>query len=108
MAGGAAVGVAAGPIPGAALGGATVVNVSAGSCGTCEGVGDALGGVDALVVAGAEVTGCGTGAPTVALVDALSPLFRTTAVATAPRAITAPRIAVTGRLRGSAGQPVQL
>src|SRR6202012_1749198 len=99
MAGGAAVGVAAGPIPGAALGGATVVNVSAGSCGTCEGVGEGLGGVDAFVVAGEYVSGFGPAAPTVALVDALSPLFRTTAVATAPRAITAPRIAVTGRFR---------
>lgn len=89
---------------GAALGVVTVVTVSGGSWATREG----LGGADALVVAGAEVTGWGAGAPSVALVDALSPLLMMTAVATAPTATTAPRIAVAGRQRESAGQPVQL
>ncbi|CAG7251229.1 hypothetical protein PICSAR255_03776 [Mycobacterium avium subsp. paratuberculosis] len=84
----------------------TVVNVSAGS--GRDGLGEALGGTDALVVAGAEVTECGADAPTVALVDALSPLLMMTAVAIAPRATTAPTIAVAGRQRESAGQPVQL
>jgi hypothetical protein len=90
---------------GAALGVVTVVKVSAGNR---EGPGAALGGTDALVVAGAEVTGWGAGAPSVALVDALSPLLMMTAVAIAPSAATAPTIAVAGRQRESAGQPVQL
>jgi hypothetical protein len=39
----------------------------------------------------------GAGAPTVAFVDALSPLLMTTAVATAPIARTAPSTATAGR-----------
>jgi hypothetical protein len=85
-----------GPV-GAALGTVTVVTVSGGSCGTAEALGDglrdALGG---LVVRGAEVTVVGAG-PTVAFVDALSPLLMITAVAMAPMAITAPRTATAGR-----------
>jgi hypothetical protein len=96
--GGAAEGVAG-------LGVVTVVTVSGGSCGVREvpgdGLCDALGG---FVFRGAEVTVRGAGAPTVALVDALSPLLMMTAVAMAPRATTPPTIAATGRHRRSAGQ----
>jgi hypothetical protein len=91
-------------IPGAAAPGVNVVTVSGGSWGTREVVGagalDALGG---LVVCGADVTGRGAG-PTVAFVEALSPLLMMTAVATAPTATTAPMNAATGRQRGSFGQ----
>src|SRR5689334_8271808 len=104
--GGTTVGAAtAGGAMGAALGVVTVVTVSGGNW---VGRGAALGGTDAFVVAGAEVTGCGAGAPTVAVVDALSPLLMITAVAMAPRATTAPNTAVAGRQRESASQPVQL
>ena len=61
---------------------------------------EALGG---LVVCGADVTGRGPG-PTVAFVEALSPLLMMTAVATAPIATTVPMNAATGRQRGSFGQ----
>lgn len=98
MAGGAAVGVCAGE----ALGVVTVVTVSGGSWGVRDVLGDdALGGV---VVRGAEVSVRGAGAPTVALVDALSPLLMTTAVAMAPTATTAPTNAANVRHRRSAGQ----
>jgi hypothetical protein len=87
----------------------TVVTVSGGSWGTPDVLGEALGDglADALggfVVRGAEVTVRGAGAPTVALVDALSPLLMMTAVATAPAATTAPTNATTGRQRRSVGQ----
>jgi hypothetical protein len=99
--GGTAVGVRVG----AALGVVTVVTVSGGSWGARDvlgdGLGDALGGT---VVRGADVTVRGNGAPTVALVDALSPLLMMTAVATAPTATTAPTNATIGRHRRSAGQ----
>ncbi len=98
--GGAAVGVCVGPVLGAALGGVTVVTVSGGNWGVLRG----WAGPRSSVVAGAEVSVRGAGAPTVALVDALSPLLMMTAVAMAPRATTAPRIAATGRQRDSAGQ----
>ena len=95
--GGAASG---GPV-GAALGGVSVVTVSGGSWGAREVLGvlvegrcDALGG---LVVRGADVTDVGAGAPTVAFVDALSPLLMITAVAIAPIATTAPSTATAGR-----------
>ena len=96
VAGGAAVGVCVGAAPGVV----TVVTVSGGGSGVREapgdGPGDALGG---LVVCGAEISGRGAGAPTVALVDALSPLLMTTAVATAPTATTAPTNAASVRHR---------
>ncbi|OQZ88321.1 serine kinase [Mycobacterium alsense] len=79
-------------------GGVTVVTVSGGNAGAEArgmGLGDALGG--------AEVSVRGAGAPTVALVDALSPLLMMTAVAMAPTATTMPRIAAAGRQRASAG-----
>ena len=76
-----------------------VVNVSGGNW-----VAEGLGGAVVFGVGGAVVSVRGGGAPTVALVDALSPLLTTTAVATAPSATTAPRIATTGRQRVSAGQ----
>ncbi len=98
------MGVPVGPMLGDALGGVTVVTVSGGNWGALDGLGDALGGAVVLGVEGAEVTVLGAGTPTVALVDALSPLLMMTAVAMAPRATTAPRIAVTGRHRRSAGQ----
>ncbi len=105
--GGAAVGDPVGARLGDALGVVTVVNVSGGSCGEREGLGCALGATELFVVAGADVTGWGAGAR-VALVEALSPLLMMTAVAIAPTATTAPRIAVAGRQRSSAGQPVQV
>lgn len=73
-----------------------MVTVSGGSCGEALGEGrcDALGG---LVVRGADVTELGAGAPTVAFVDALSPLLMMTAVAIAPIATTAPSTATAGR-----------
>jgi hypothetical protein len=97
------VGVRVGSALGDALGGVTVVTVSGGNWGVRDGLGDALRGA---VVLGVVITvrGVGVGAPTVALVDALSPLLMMTAVAMAPRAATAPRTAVTGRQRRSAGQ----
>src|SRR5947209_12494247 len=100
---GAAVGVRVGTRPGDALGGVRVVTVSGGSgvCDALGGLGDALG---VLGAGGAEVSVRGAGAPTVAFVDALSPLLMMTAVAMAPRATTAPRIAAAGRQRVSAGQ----
>ena len=55
---------------------------------------DALGGPE---VRGADVMVVGAGAPTVAFVDALSPLLMITAVATAPIATTAPSTAPAGR-----------
>ncbi len=67
---------------------------------------EALGGVRGCAV-GCRVVDtavCGVGAPTVALVDALSPPLMMTAVATAPSATTAPMMAATGRHRRSAGQ----
>lgn len=107
--GGAAVGVRAGEVLGAALGVVTVVTVSGGSWGARDMLGAAALGGAALggVVCGADVTVVGAGAPTVALVEALSPLLRTTAAAIAPTANTEPTIAVTGRKRKSSGQPVQ-
>jgi hypothetical protein len=94
--------------------GVSVVNVSGGSWDVLVGLGDALGGavvsggdgcvegcVEGLVI---TVLGVGVGAPTVALVVALSPLLRMTAVAMAQVASTAPAIATTGRQRRSAGQ----
>jgi hypothetical protein len=85
---------------GAALGGVTVVNVSRGNCGEV----DALGGRAALGAVVEDATVGGTGAPTVALVDALSPLLMMTAVAMAPTATTAPKTAAAGRQRLSFGQ----
>lgn len=102
-------GAAAGGGIGAELGGVTVVTVSRGSWG-CDVVGLVLGALLVVVLGGAvacgvvEITVRGAGGPTVALVVALSPLLMMTAVATAPRASTAPRIATTGRHRRSAGQ----
>ena len=99
------MGVRVGPTPGNALGGVTVVTVSGGNWGVGERLGElpgGLGGAVVLGVGGAEVMGAG--APTVAFVDALSPLLMITAVATAPRATTAPRIAANGRHRPSDGQ----
>jgi hypothetical protein len=55
---------------------------------------DALGGPE---VRGADVTVVGAGGPTVAFVDALSPLLMITAVATAPIASTALSTATAGR-----------
>jgi hypothetical protein len=93
--------------------GLKVVTVSGGSWGVLVGPGDALGGtvvrgVDGCVegcVEGVAITvlGVGVGAPTVALVVALSPLLRMTAVAMAQVATTAPATATTGRQRRSAG-----
>jgi len=93
-------------VVGAALGVVTVVTVSGGSWGVREAPGDVLGddALGGVVVRGAEVSVRGTGAPTVALVDALSPLLMTTAVATAPTATRAPTKAATVRHRRSAGQ----
>lgn len=89
--------------------GVKVVTVSGGSWGVLVGLGDALGatvvrGVDGCVE-GVVITvlGVGVGAPTVALVVALSPLLRMTAVAMAQVATTAPATATTGRQRRSAG-----
>lgn len=87
-------GAASGGLVGAALGGVSVVTVSGGSWGACEVLCDALGG---LVVRGADDTELGAGAPTVAFVDALSPLLMITAVAIAPIATTAPSTATAGR-----------
>jgi hypothetical protein len=101
---GVSVGRMLGVSVGRALGGVTVVTVSGGVWGALDGLGDALGGTVVLGVEGAEVTVLGGGTPTVALVDALSPLWMMTAVAMAPRATTAPTMAVTGRHRRSAGQ----
>ena len=103
---GGAVGRALGVLLGAALGGVTVVTVSGGSWGTRDGLGDILGGAVGLGVEGEVITvrGVGVGTPTVAFVDALSPLLMMTAVATAPSATTAPTTAATGRHRLSAGQ----
>jgi len=98
---GGAVGGALGVLVGAALGGVTVVTVSGGSL---DGLGDVLGGAVGLGIEGVEIIVRGVGAPTVALVDALSPLLTMTAVAIAPSATTAPTIAATGRHRLSAGQ----
>lgn len=90
--------MASGGLVGAALGGVSVVTVSGGSWGAREVLGDGLcdapGG---LVVRGADVTEVGAGAPTVAFVDALSPLLMITAVAIAPIATTAPSTATAGR-----------
>jgi len=101
---GAAPGILVGPMLGDALGGVTVVTVSDGNWGPLDGLGDALGGAVGLGVEGAVVTIRGVGAPTVALVDALSPLLMMTAVAMAPSATTPPTIATTGRHRRSVGQ----
>jgi hypothetical protein len=95
-----------GPAVPAVLGGVTVVTVSGGSWGGREVLADGLGGA---VGFGREGTGVSvvtvvTGAPRVALVDALSPLLMMTAVAMAPTATTAPIIAAAGRHRRSAGQ----
>ena len=95
-----------GPAAAAVLGGVTVVTVSGGSWGGREVPADGLGGT---VGFGREGTGVWvvtvvTGAPRVALVDALSPLLMMTAVAMAPTATTAPIIAAAGRHRPSAGQ----
>ncbi|GLD41232.1 hypothetical protein Mkiyose1665_17320 [Mycobacterium kiyosense] len=101
--GGVAVGpgAAVGSRVGALLGGVNVVTVSGGS-----GVRAVLGGV--LGAAGlrgvVEITLRGVGAPTVALVVALSPLLMMTAVATAPTATTAPKKRAMGRQRRLAGQ----
>jgi hypothetical protein len=92
-------------MPGNVVGGATVVTVSGGNWSACEGLGELLGGLGGAVVLGVEGAEVrGGGAPTVAFVDALSPLLMMTAVATAPRATTAPRIAANGRHRPSDGQ----
>jgi hypothetical protein len=89
--------------------GVKVVTVSGGSWGVLVGLGDALGGtvvrgvdgcVEGVVI---TVLGVGVGAPTVALVVALSPLLRMTAVAMAQVATTAPATATTGRQLRSAG-----
>ena len=70
---------------------------------------DALGGAVARGVEGCvegcviSVRGVGVGAPIVALVVALSPLLRMTAVAMAQVATTAPATATTGRQRRSVG-----
>jgi hypothetical protein len=97
---GAAVGVCVGPMPGDALGGVTVVTVSGGGWAGCVGLGELLGGLGGAAVLDVEGTDVrGGDAPTVALVDALSPLLMITAVAMAPRATTAPRIAASGRQR---------
>jgi hypothetical protein len=95
-----------GPAVPAVLGGVTVVTVSGGSWGGREVLADGLG---AAVGFGGEGTGVWvvtvvTGAPRVALVDAVSPLLMMTAVAMAPTATTAPIIAAAGRHRRSAGQ----
>jgi hypothetical protein len=95
-----------GPAVPAVLGGVTVVTVSGGSWGGREALADGLGGA---VGFGRDGTGVWvvtvvTGAPRVALVDALSPLLMMTAVAMAPTATTAPIIAAAGRHRRSAGQ----
>jgi hypothetical protein len=95
-----------GPAVPAVLGGVTVVTVSGGSWGGREVLADGLGGA---VGFGGEGTGVSvvtvvTGAPRVALVDALSPLLMMTAVAMAPTATTAPIMAAAGRHRRSAGQ----
>lgn len=98
---GVRVGTVVGPVPG----GATVVTVSGGSCGRKvlgEGWGDVL--VGAVGRGEVDITVRGAGAPTMALVDVLSPLLIMTAVATAPSATTLPRIAATGRHRRSAAQ----
>lgn len=90
---GVRVGTVVGPVPG----GATVVTVSGGSCGRKvlgEGWGDVL--VGAVGRGEVDITVRGAGAPTMALVDVLSPLLIMTAVATAPSATTLPRIAATG------------
>jgi hypothetical protein len=65
-----------------------------------------LGGGVGLGVEGEVITvrGVGVGTPTMPFVDALSPLLMMTAVAIAPSATTAARIAATGRHRLSAGQ----
>lgn len=94
---GVRVGTVVGPVPG----GATVVTVSGGSCGRKvlgEGWGDVL--VGAVGRGEVDITVRGAGAPTMALVDVLSPLLIMTAVATAPSATTLPRIAATGRHPG--------
>ena len=69
-------------------------------------MGDALGGAVARgvegCVDGVVITVRGLG-PTVALVVALSPLLRMTAVAMAQVATTAPATATTGRQRRSVG-----
>lgn len=89
--------------------GVKVVTVSGGSWGVLVGLGDALGGTVVCGVDGCvegvviTVLGAGVGALTVALVVALSPLLRMTAVATAQVATTAPATAMTGRQRRSAG-----
>jgi hypothetical protein len=102
---GAAVGVRVGPRPGDGLGGVTVVTVSGGNWGAADGLGELLGGLGGAVVLGVEGAEVrGGGAPTVAFVDALSPLLMMTAVATAPRATTPPRIAANGRHRPSDDQ----
>jgi hypothetical protein len=94
----AGAGAASGGLAGATLGGVSVVTVSGGSWAAREvlgdGVCDALGGP---LVRGADVTEVGAGAPTVAFVDALSPLLMITAVAIAPIATTAPSTATAGR-----------
>jgi len=89
--------------------GVKVVTVSGGSLGVLVGPGDALGGTAGRGVDGCvegvviTVLGVGVGAPTVALVVALSPLLRMTAVAMAQVSTTAPATATTGRQRRSAG-----
>lgn len=69
---GVRVGTVVGPVPG----GATVVTVSGGSCGRKvlgEGWGDVL--VGAVGRGEVDITVRGAGAPTMALVDVLSPLY---------------------------------
>ena len=87
--------------------GVRVVTVSGGSwLGDVPGVAVEVVLADVLGVGRGvlDSTGRGVGAPMVALVVALSPLLMMTAVAIAPIATTAPRSAVTGRQRRSAGQ----
>jgi hypothetical protein len=95
-----------GPAVPAVLGGVTVVTVSGGSWGGREVLADGLGGAVGFGRGGTGVwvVTVVTGAPRVALVDALSPLLMMTAVAMAPTATTAPIIAAAGRHRRSAGQ----
>ncbi|MCV7147362.1 serine kinase [Mycobacterium riyadhense] len=88
--------------------GVRVVTVSGGSWGR-KVLGGDVGATRGAMLGGAvdrgvvDRTGRGAGAPTVALVVALSPLLMMTAVARAPSATTPPTIAATGRHRLSAG-----
>jgi hypothetical protein len=88
---------------GSVLGAGSVVTVSGGSWGARDAL-DGRVGIDGGGAVEVVITVCGTGAPMVALVVALSPLLRMTAVNTAPIASTPPTTATAGRQRRSAGQ----